>query len=171
MKKFAVAALLTAVFAGPAMADSYFDRYRDGNLENVGPDMRLQVFKKGYGDTGLFSTVIDIARFLEALFGGELVSPASLEEMTTVSCPACHPNVGLGFKIYEQFVDPARCGAALWNGGWGFSAWFDFYVFPKAGVIIGWGANLAAANVDGQGVFEYFDIIEAAVAAVFHGRP
>ena len=38
-----------------------------GNLENIGPDMRLQVFKKGYGDTGLFSTVTDIARFLEAL--------------------------------------------------------------------------------------------------------
>jgi D-alanyl-D-alanine carboxypeptidase len=154
----------------PDMADAYYDRYGDGNVENIGADMRLQVFKKGYGDTGLFSTVSDIARFLEALFGGELVTADSLREMTSVSCVPCHPNVGLGFKIYEQFVEPALYGPAFWNGGWGFSAWFDFYVFPRAGVIIGWGANLAAANVDGQGVFAYFDIIEDAVAAVFGGR-
>jgi D-alanyl-D-alanine carboxypeptidase len=150
----------------PGMADSYYDRFGDGNIENIGPDMRLQVFKKGYGDTGLFSTVGDIARFLEALFGDELISPDSLREMTTVSCPACHPNVGLGFKIYN-FNEAKAAGPACWNGGWGYSAWFDFYVFPQAGVIIGWGANLAAANVDGAGVFDYFDIIQDAMNAVF----
>jgi D-alanyl-D-alanine carboxypeptidase len=154
----------------PTMADSYFDRFGDGNIENIGPDMRLQVFKKGYGDSGLFSTVGDIARFLEALFNGELVTPESLREMTTVSYPDCHPNVGLGFKIYDQFVDARLYGPACWSGGWGYSAWFDFYVFPRAGVMIGWGANLAAANVDGAGVFDYFDIIEEAVATVFQGR-
>jgi D-alanyl-D-alanine carboxypeptidase len=153
----------------PAMADSYYDRFGDGSLENIGPDMRLQVFKKGYGDSGLFSTVGDIARFLEALFSGELVTPDSLQAMTTVAYPDCHPNVGLGFKIYDQFVDPDLYGPACWSGGWGYSAWFDFYVFPRSGVIIGWGANLAAANVDGAGVFDYFDIIKDAVAAAFQG--
>jgi D-alanyl-D-alanine carboxypeptidase len=153
----------------PAMADSYYDRFGDGNLENIGPDMRLQVFRKGYGDSGLFSTVGDIARFLEALFNGQLVTPDSLQAMTTVAYPDCHPNVGLGFKIYEQFVDPDRFGPAYWSGGWGYSAWFDFYAFPGSGVIIGWGANLAAANVDGGGVFDDFDIIKEAVAAVFQG--
>jgi D-alanyl-D-alanine carboxypeptidase len=150
----------------PAMADSYFDRFGDGNIENIGPDMRLLVFKKGYGDNGLFSTVGDIARFLDALFNGELVTPDSLREMTTVSCPSCHPNVGLGFKIYD-FGEAKLSGPACWNGGWGYSAWFDFYVFPQAGVIIGWGANLAAANVDGAGVFDYLDIIQDAMNAVF----
>lgn len=151
----------------PSMADAYFDRYGDGAVENIGPDMRLQVFRKGYGDAGLFSTVGDIARFLEALFGGELVTAGSLRLMTAVAFPGCHPNVGLGFKIYEHFADQALYGPACWNGGWGHSAWFDFYVFPRAGVIIGWGANLSAANVDGAGVFEYFDIIEDVAAAVF----
>jgi hypothetical protein len=114
--------------------------------------------------------VPDIARFLEALFGGELVTPDSLREMTTVAFPNCHPNVGLGFKVYDQFVDARLHGPAYWAGGWGFSGWFDFYAFPRSGVIIGWGANLAAANVDGAGVFDYFDIIEDAVKAVFPGR-
>lgn len=154
----------------PAMADSYYDRYGDGNIENIGADMRVQLFAKGYGDTGLFSTVTDIARFLEALFGGELVTAASLQEMMTVAFPRCHPNVGLGFKVYDQLVDARLRGPAYWAGGWGFSGWFDFYVFPQAGVIIGWGANLAAANVDGAGVFDYFDIIRDAAAAVFSGR-
>jgi D-alanyl-D-alanine carboxypeptidase len=150
----------------PAMADSYFDRFGDGSLENIGPDMRLEVFRKGYGDNGLFSTVGDIARFLDALFNGELITADSLREMTTVSCPICHPNVGLGFKIYN-FVEANQHGPACWNGGWGYSAWFDFYVFPQTGVIVGWGANLAAANVDGAGVFDYFDIIKDAMDAVF----
>jgi D-alanyl-D-alanine carboxypeptidase len=151
----------------PAMADVYFDRYGDGAVENIGPDMRLQVFRKGYGDSGLFSTVGDIARFLEALFGGELVTADSLRLMTAVAFPGCHPNVGLGFKVYEHFADRALYGPACWSGGWGHSAWFDVYAFPMAGVIIGWGANLSAANVDGAGVFEYFDIIEDVAAAVF----
>ncbi len=153
----------------PAMADCYYDRFGDGDVENIGEAMRLQVFRKGYGDNGLFSTVTDVARFLDALFGGELVTPASLRDMITVAFVDCHPNVGLGFKVYEQFIDPALYGPALWSGGWGFSAWFDVYYFPRPGVTICWGANLASGNVEDRKI-AYFDILQDAVNAVFRGR-
>lgn len=154
----------------PKASDTYFDRYGDGDLENIGADMRQQVVRKGYGDYGLFSTVPDTARFLKALFGGAMIAPATLEEMIAIAYPSCHPNVGLGFKVYDQFVDPKVYGPACWAGGWGVSAWFDAYVFPRTGVVIVWGANLSSSNVEDAGVFGYFDILEEAVAAVFPVR-
>jgi D-alanyl-D-alanine carboxypeptidase len=49
---------------------------------------------------GMVSTTRDLARFAKALFGGELLRPATLEEMVTF-IPSGRPNLEAGFGVFR----------------------------------------------------------------------
>jgi D-alanyl-D-alanine carboxypeptidase len=149
----------------PRVADVYYDRYGDGDLENRGEVFRQSVYNRTYGFTNIIMTLPDLARFVDALFGGELVSPASLAEMTTASFPDLYPNYGLGMKIYDQFADPQAFGKAYWNGGWGQMGLADMFHFPDAGVTILYASNYA--NNNRTDIIDDFSIIADVARVVF----
>ena len=89
------------------------------------------------GGGSLYSTTGDLARWLEGLFGGRLLGPASLAKMT-----AANPgNYGYGF-----FVGPYNGQRQFGHGGsiHGFLASLNYY--PDAGVIVAVLANLTAGQ-------------------------
>jgi CubicO group peptidase (beta-lactamase class C family) len=90
---------------GPAgMADTAFEeldqeppRYATGYLHADGPPdtSRSNIFSltaKGMPDGGMITTATDLARLVDALLGGKLLSPTLLAAMTT---PQTHPSTDL----------------------------------------------------------------------------
>jgi D-alanyl-D-alanine carboxypeptidase len=96
------------------VARSYFDLYGDGQLLDVSD------WEKEYDDGGaaggVLTTVQDLLKFSEALFGGKLLNEQSLSEMTTSvklpQCPGgdCEYGLGLTTWVFET-------GASLGHNG------------------------------------------------------
>jgi D-alanyl-D-alanine carboxypeptidase len=67
------------------------------------------------GATGIVSTADDLARFIGALFGGELLRPALMAEMTrTVDAPDAEPEFRAGLGLLRADLS---CGYAWGHGG------------------------------------------------------
>ncbi|WP_433789477.1 serine hydrolase domain-containing protein [Actinoplanes sp. CA-252034] len=96
----------------PVMPEPYARAYR------LGADVTAQ----SPADTGsaIVSTTRDLNVFLRALFGGRLLRPAQLAEMTRtvpVDSPVM-PGARYGLGIFQR---PLPCGGTYWShpGGWG----------------------------------------------------
>ena len=80
----------------------YFDRYANEQLENVSEwNLALANASDGYG--GIAGTPADAIRFLEALVGEEVVSPASLDMMYewVQGRESTQPDYGMGLEYYQ----------------------------------------------------------------------
>ncbi|MGB3545897.1 MAG: serine hydrolase domain-containing protein, partial [Saprospiraceae bacterium] len=93
-------------------------------------------------DGGLISNAHDLTRFMRALFGGQLLSPASLAEMTDWRSPNEYDpeefagDFGLGiFRIPTEFGDAyVHGGDAI--GYYAFTAYF-----PESATALSWAVN------------------------------
>ncbi|WP_437783447.1 serine hydrolase domain-containing protein [Sorangium sp. So ce1097] len=69
----------------------------------------------GWAAGEVIATPSDLNRFFLALFGGELLEPAQLEEMrTTVEAPGMWPGAQYGLGL---FTTPLSCGGLAWGHG------------------------------------------------------
>jgi D-alanyl-D-alanine carboxypeptidase len=59
---------------------TYFDQFGDGKLTNI-TNVQTRLVAASIGDDGILAS--DDARFVETIFKGNLVSPASMKAMTT----------------------------------------------------------------------------------------
>ena len=75
----------------------YIDVDGDGRFDLNAGEADLERFG---GAGALISNVEDLTQFAQALFGGELVSPDTLEEMITGGVPAV--GAGLGFAYQDE---------------------------------------------------------------------
>jgi D-alanyl-D-alanine carboxypeptidase len=92
-------ALTSTFFAeGAAMPDGVVDAYQsvDGQLVSLAPTNLSWAWTFG----NMISTTADLARFSHAVFGGELLSPASFNEMFAYF-PAKHPGYYEGIGLYK----------------------------------------------------------------------
>ena len=85
----------------PGLVNSYEDAFGNGTLRNI-TDLAIQSIKRYWGHAGYIASSHDYARFIEALFNGELVSAVSLQEMM--------PRDGgyYGFGLYFHFTPYGR---------------------------------------------------------------
>ncbi|WP_434046492.1 MULTISPECIES: serine hydrolase domain-containing protein [Sorangium] len=85
-----------------------------------GPDLPLYDATEldpswGWAAGEIIATPSDLNRFFTALFGGELLDPAQLEEMrTTVEAPDMWPGARYGLGL---FTTPLSCGGLVWGHG------------------------------------------------------
>jgi D-alanyl-D-alanine carboxypeptidase len=80
----------------------YADLYSNGILMDV--TLWDKAEGDGEADGGLISTAEDLYKFMEGLFGGELVSASTLEEMKKIQLPTCTSpdcEYGLGLEIWR----------------------------------------------------------------------
>ena len=81
----------------------YADIYGNGRLFDVSHWDRAD--SDGEADGGIVSTAADLARFMEGLFGGKLLSESSLTEMIQPtllpSCPTGDCEYGLGIELWK----------------------------------------------------------------------
>jgi D-alanyl-D-alanine carboxypeptidase len=124
---------LHARILGPLdLADTFFastepvpggkvDAYQliDGDLLNVSA---IDLSSPGTAG-GMVSTTRDLARFAEALFGGELLQPATLEKMVTF-IPSGRPNLDAGMGVFRQ---QTPSGVIVGNSGDGIGSTARMY--------------------------------------------
>ncbi len=113
------------------------------------------------GGAGLTSTARDYARFLEmirnggALEGVRILSPRTVELMTTNQSGTLHSTTGLGFGLGFQTVD--RYGASGMAGvgafGWGGAYGTSYQVDPKSHMVIVLMVQLMPGTTDFQQKF------------------
>ncbi len=84
------------------VARGYADLYGNGVLLDV--SLWDKAEGDGEADGGLISTVQDLYKFMDGLFGGKLVSASTLEEMKKIQLPTCNTpycEYGLGLEIWR----------------------------------------------------------------------
>jgi D-alanyl-D-alanine carboxypeptidase len=141
----------------PLLITPYLDRYNDGAVESVGAVFPTIRQNHAYGAGGLLADLADYARFNEALFGGELVSPAALQMMSTPQGAATPYGYGFGMIIHRtEGVDEDKYGRCFGHGGRGYFGSMEMNVYPKAGVTLGYATNYGYSGfmTPVQNVFE-----------------
>ncbi|MFT3843462.1 MAG: serine hydrolase domain-containing protein [Lacibacter sp.] len=84
----------------------YFERYNNGQLENVTKWNNSLAQKLGaYG--GIAANGTDVIKFMEALMNGNIISNASLQQMRTwvQGKESTEPDYGLGLEYYGRYND------------------------------------------------------------------
>lgn len=100
------------------MADSYWDRYGDGKIENIS-DIQIALTSGLKGTDGIVTTANDMKIFIQALANGNFVSNSLLTQMTTfldvpTSAQEQHGITGYGLGLMKVNV-----GGDTWYGHFG----------------------------------------------------
>jgi D-alanyl-D-alanine carboxypeptidase len=143
------------------LVDSYFDRYGDGNLENLS-DIYNAIQGRRIGYCGMIMSVYDLAQFFEALFKGQLVSSDSLKEMKKGS--SANKGFGLGISVADT-----EYGTAYGYVAKGSCAMKTIFHFPDEEVSIAFSTNIGVHN-ETPNAMVYTRIWQEILPTVFEGR-
>ncbi len=114
----------------PGLVNVYVDFRGNGQLTNWSAEQNALYEGILVGSAGFIASSYDYARFLEALFNEELVSQASLDEMTNGFKNSEH---GLGLEFCPRSTG---CGKAMGHSGGGLGSQSDMYYYPDANTYI-----------------------------------
>ena len=153
----------------PGLVNFYLDRYGDGYLENVTDELCALYYNTHFGYSGIYATLTDNARFIEAFVIGELVSKETFLRMAE---PLPFPGQewrGLGFShwIYtDQQGTPYQLYATQ---GSGMQGYIEIICLPGPGVTICTATNTGTTNK--PTTQEYMtELMEELQDAVFNRR-
>ncbi|MDX1905439.1 MAG: serine hydrolase domain-containing protein [Bacteroidia bacterium] len=125
----------------PDLVNSYWDRYGDGQVENVTAMQRTNVSTL-IGDDGIITSPAEAVLFLKGLIGGQLLADSTLSLMKTwVHDSKGNPAYGLGLD-YSTIADQPCWG----HSGGGIGAGCELYYFPAQQVYVFFTINLGAVT-------------------------
>ncbi|MCO6488047.1 MAG: beta-lactamase family protein [Phaeodactylibacter sp.] len=125
----------------PELANTYWDRYSDGVLENASQLQRNNVASLA-GDDGIVATPVEAVRFLKGLMEGELLATSTLEQMQTwVSDKKGIPRYGLGLGH-----DTILGQTAIGHSGGGIGAGCELRYFPEKKLYVFIAINLGTVT-------------------------
>ncbi len=100
------------------LADSYWDRYGNGRIENIS-DYQIGLTSGCKGTDGIVTTSNDMKIFIQALSGGILVSDSSLSQMTTFLEVPESAKEQLGISGYGLGLMKVNVSNDTWYGHFG----------------------------------------------------
>lgn len=119
------------------LVNSYFDRFSNGQLENISQPQLNNILSM-MGDDSIVASARDYVNFLDGLFSNKLLSAESFEEMKkTVNNSKGEPAYGLGLD-YTKDNDIVGWG----HSGGGLGAGCILYHYPEKDVTIFLGVNM-----------------------------
>jgi D-alanyl-D-alanine carboxypeptidase len=107
------------------LVNHYGDLNKDGQIENL-TAQTTETTNWFMGDDGIYAPIGEAGHFLESLMKGQVLSKASLKEMTTWN-NLKHPDYGLGLMADKGFPYKFLEG----HSGRGIGTTTDLYYFPK----------------------------------------
>lgn len=144
------------------VAQGYFDLYNNGQL------LEMSNFNTGSGNGygGLYSTIYDMRTFIEALLRDKtLLSPASLEEMLTITSEDLVSGEAYGVTIRKDFLDRPADEVGWGHRGRDLAYSADLFYFPHYDISLSYMINYGTdAKSELREVF--FDFREAIVDAM-----
>lgn len=122
----------------PDVVNSYFERYGNGQVENVSQMQKINV-ETLYGDDGIVASPLDYVNFLRALMEDRLLKPTSRQLMMNwVNDPKTgQPKYGMGL-YYQDFEGHVAYG----HGGAGLGAGCALYYLPDKQLYFFLGVNM-----------------------------
>ena len=120
------------------LVNSYWDRYGNGQLENI-TQVAIHFDETNVGHDAMLASASDFAKFLEALLKGQIVSKSSLEQMMTWQYDA-KDDVFNGLGLLRQST---KYGYAIGHGGGNFGVAMYAEYFPKQDVTIVFCSNIS----------------------------
>lgn len=149
----------------PGAVDIYFDRYQDGYLENISDVIYEWRMNVACGASGIIASMADHARFVEALFTGLLVSPASLEEIKTGAPVAACNWRGIGIGIIPWIDNQGNEILTLGGEGSGITGMTKAYYIPDFGITFCFSTNIGSSNETHADAFHqlYTDVMDAVI--------
>lgn len=121
----------------PNLVNSYWDRFSNGQIENVSQMQKVNVASL-VGDDGVVSTPMDAVRFLKGLMEGKLLAPATVQLMQQwVKDENGEDVYGLGLYLAHHQNYPA-----IGHGGAGIGAGTLLYYLPEQKLYVCIAVNL-----------------------------
>jgi len=120
------------------MVNSYFDRYSNGQLENI-TEPAIHFDEITVGHDGMLASVYDYGMFLEALMKGKIVSQASLNQMLVWNYDKKEENY-TGLAILK---DERKYGDAIGHGGANLGVGMIVVYYPKDDITIVFCTNIS----------------------------
>lgn len=120
------------------VAQGYYDLYNNGTIVN------MTNFNTGSGNGygGIYSTVFDLQRFIEALLRDKtLLQAASLQEMTRITAEDLKDQEGYGVTIRKDFYDRPVNEYALGHRGRDLAYTADLFYFPNQDITMAYLIN------------------------------
>ena len=119
------------------LVNGYADENDDDEFENSTQQQKAYA-DWSYGEDGIKSTISDMAKFMDLLLAGSIISEQSLAEMKTWVMPD-NPRYGLGLMYDKGFPYKYFIG----HSGWGFGTQANLMYFPKQDITIAIFCNTA----------------------------
>jgi D-alanyl-D-alanine carboxypeptidase len=132
----------------PQTARGYFDLYQNGTIT----DVSNMITGSGFGFTGVYSNVIDLHRFLKALFiEQKLVNANSLLNMQTFA-PSTDTATDIGSGLLLEYKNTGHGGVGHTGGDLGYAAVAHYFPGKNNRILIycvnyGTNGNSALRNV------------------------
>lgn len=119
----------------PELVNSYWDRYSNGAIENCTEMQKVNV-RSLVGDDGIVATPMDYVRFSEALYSGQLLSPATMDEMRQFVRNDASEAYGYGLGIHtDSYNGHTEYGHS--GGGIGAGCYLSYLPGKNTHVFIG----------------------------------
>lgn len=147
------------------LVNGYFDRHGDGKIENVS-DINYHLTTVLTGSAGMMATAYDYYVFIEALMKGNLVSPQSLQEMTTWNSnyeSSSGTTYGLG--LFRR-TGP-KYGYKIGHDGDGMGNGIKMFYFPEHDITIVTATNIGTFLSSGLSNKFYIDFQDELLDIVF----
>ncbi len=121
----------------PTLVNSYWDRFSNGQIENVSKMQKVNVASL-VGDDGIVCTPLDAVRFLKGLFEGKILAPSTVTLMQKwVKDEQGKEVYGLGLYLADYQGKPA-----IGHGGSGIGSGALLYYLPEQQLYIFLAVNL-----------------------------
>jgi len=136
----------------PDVVNTYLERFGNGRLENVSRMQQVSV-QSMFGDDGMVATPLDYVKFLQGLFEGRLLQPASLQLMMTwVNDSSNKPTYGMGL-FHSEYKGQVLYG----HSGGGIGAGCTLYYLPSKRIFVFMSTNVGTLT-DGKIVHKVIDL-------------
>jgi len=120
------------------LVNSYWDRFGNGQLENI-TEVAVRFDQQSVGHDAMLATAYDFAKFTEALLKGQIVSQSSLDQMTTWRYDQ-KDEVYNGLAILKEST---KYGDAIGHGGGNFGVAMIVQYYPETDVTIVFCSNIS----------------------------
>ena len=110
-----------------AWADAWSDLDRDGTLENIGSVPRTSLYSVAWGAGALGSTAQDTARWIHALFSGDVLPETLRAQMTTAEPHSLSAGLGYGLGAARFVLDDEE----LWGHAGGIPGFVSVAMYSE----------------------------------------
>lgn len=122
----------------PGLVNSYWDRYGNGQLENI-TEVAIHFDELSVGHDAMLASTLDFSKFIEALMNGQIVSSSSLNQMMEWTYDPVNKWYS-GLALLQKITD---YGEVVGHGGGNFGVAMIVQYYPESDVTIVYCSNIS----------------------------